>query len=272
MHLNPATALVGVMNSGLAKIGRRQCFLILAALSGAFLVQGSVHAQALDLRLEGPPTAEFHFARLMYAGSNLSRRRDSWTTDYPDAEYHLMQGVNRMTRIDGEPVNYSGSGGRLINLADDRVFEYPWLYAVEVGQWYLSESEAGQLREYLDRGGFLMVDDFWDEYEWDVFAQSMSKVFPDRPIVDLEEDHPLMNVSFDLNQDTQIPGRNGQQFGTSPQWRAIFDDHGRLVVAINFNMDMGDAWEHADDPFYPEPMTSLAYRFGVNYIIYSMTH
>ena len=157
--------LACVISFTFERIGWRQCFLILSTLFCVFAVHSNAHAQALDLRYEGPPTAEFHFARLMYAGSNSGRRRDSWTTDYPDAEYHLMQGVNRMTRIDGAPINYYGSGGRLINLADDRVFDYPWLYAVEVGQWYLSQSEADQLREYLDRGGFLMVDDFWDEYE-----------------------------------------------------------------------------------------------------------
>ena len=229
-------------------------------------------AQLLDTRFEGEPSAEFHFARLMYAGSTTSRRGNSWTTDYPDAEYHLMEGLNRLTRLDGQSVDYYGSGGRLIDLSEDRVFDYPWLYAVEVGQWYLNTAEAAKLREYLDRGGFLMVDDFWDEDEWRIFMQSMQRVFPDRPILELEEGHPVLHVLYDLDQRTQIPGRNGQQAGTSPHWRGIFDDKDRLVVAINFNMDMGDAWEHADDPFYPEPMTALAYRFGVNYVIYSMTH
>jgi hypothetical protein len=233
-----------------------------------------VSAQALDSRSHGAPTAEFHFARLIYAGAS-SRSwggRGAWATDYPDAEYHLMQGINRLTRLEGQTVDYYGEGGRLINLADERVFDYPWLYAVEVGQWYLNTEEAAKLREYLDRGGFLMVDDFWDEYEWQIFAQSMQRVFPDRPIEELGEDHPLLHVLFDLDQRTQIPGRNGQRPGTVPHWRGIFDDQGRLIVAINFNMDMGDAWEHADDPSYPEPMTALAYRFGVNYVIYSMTH
>jgi hypothetical protein len=117
-----------------------------------------------------------------------------------------------------------------------------------------------------------MVDDFWDEYEWAVFRESMQRVFPDRPIVELGEEHELLHVLYDLDQRTQIPGRGGQRRGTVPRWRAIFDDQDRLMVAINFNMDMGDAWEHADDPWYPEPMTALAYRFAVNYLIYSMTH
>jgi hypothetical protein len=226
-----------------------------------------------DSRLDAGPTAEFHFARLIYNDASAGRGwGNSWTTDSPDAEYHLMQGINRLTRVDGAVVSFSGEGGRLVRLSDDRVFDYPWLYAVEVGRWYLNNSEADVLREYLDRGGFLMVDDFWDEYEWAVFQDSIRRVFPDRPIVELGEEHELLHVLYDLNQRTQIPGINGQRFGTVPQWRGIFDDDGRLMVAINFNMDMGDAWEHADDPVYPEPMTALAYRFGINYVIYAMTH
>ena len=233
--------------------------------------------QGVDSRLEGPPTAEFHFARLYYNDAAGGRRGGwggggAWTTDYADAEYHLMAGINRLTRIDGQDVDFNGDGGRVISLTDDRVFDYPWLYAVEVGQWELSDSEAALLREYLDRGGFLMVDDFWGDYEWSVFISSMLRVFPDRPIVELGEDHELLHVLYDLDQRTQIPGRGGNRRGTVPHWRAIFDDDGRLMVAINFNMDMGDAWEHADDPWYPEPMTALAYRFAVNYLIYSMTH
>jgi hypothetical protein len=244
----------------------------------ATLWLGGANGQSGDARLEGTPTAEFHFARLVYTDAATSRRRrwgrrgGAWQTDYADAEFHVMQGIRRLTRVDGESVSLYGDGGRLIRLVDQRVFDYPWLYAVEVGQWYLNDAEAALLREYLDRGGFLMVDDFWGEFEWSVFQDSMQRVFPDRPIVELHEDHELLHVLYDLDQRTQIPGRGGQRPGTVPHWRGIFDDDGRLMVAINFNMDMGDAWEHADDPWYPEPMTALAYRFAVNYLIYSMTH
>jgi hypothetical protein len=262
---------LSVFRSALAPIASLVAGLVLGVTHGAALAQD-------DARLDGIPTAEFHFARLVYSdayGSRRSRwfgRGGAWATDYADAEYHVMQGINRLTRVDGAVVDYDGEGGRLITLDGERIFDYPWLYAVEVGQWYLDDDEAALLREYLDRGGFLMVDDFWGEYEWAVFTDSMLRVFPDRPIVELAEDHELLHVLYDLDQRTQIPGRGGQRAGTVPHWRGIFDDDGRLMVAINFNMDMGDAWEHADDPWYPEPMTALAYRFAVNYLIYSMTH
>jgi hypothetical protein len=246
-----------------------------ALLACAWL--GGARSQSGDARLTAPPEAEFHFARLVYRDSPYSRRggwgrgRGAWTTDYADAEFHLSEGISRLTRIDTAKVDIDGNGGRLIQLVDERVFEYPWLYAVEVGQWHLDEGEAKILREYLDRGGFLMVDDFWGEYEWDVFVESMQRVFPDKRIEDLGEEHELLHVLYDLDQRTQIPGRNGQR-PEQPRWRGIFDDNGRLMVAINFNMDMGDAWEHADDPWYPEPMTALAYKFAINYLIYTMTH
>jgi hypothetical protein len=129
------------------------------------------------------------------------------------------------------------------------------------------------------RGGFLMVDDFHGTQQWAGFAAVMKEVFPDRPILDIQDSDEVFHVLYDLDERIQIPGLaalyNGttyEQDGVKPTWRGIYDDDGRLIVAINHNMDLGDAWEHADTPGYPEPMTALAYRFAVNYVIYSMTH
>jgi hypothetical protein len=225
----------------------------------------------------GPPTSEFHFSRLYYSNSGgygLGRGGwGSWQVDYPQAEQHFSEGVSRLTRIelDREP--------RILTLTDDRLFDYPWLYAVEVGHWYLSDIEAERLREYLLRGGFLMVDDFHGTTEWAVFMETMKRVFPDRPVIDIPEGDPVLHVLYDLDQRIQIHGiaplMYGQTYekdGVDPHWRGVYDDDGRLVVAINHNMDLGDAWEHANDPRYPQEMTTLAYRFAVNYAIYAMTH
>jgi hypothetical protein len=219
---------------------------------------------------------EFYFTRLAYsnAGSRGGRwGREAWLTDYPEAEIHLLQGLERLTRL------ATGEQGRTVDLSDDDVMDYPWLYAVEVGRWHLSEEEAARLREYLLRGGFLMVDDFWGTYEWSVFIASMQRVFPDHRIVEIDDEHEIMHVLYDLDRTIQIPGisyiqtgQTWQRDGITPHWRGIYDKDGRLMVAINFNMDLGDAWEHADHPAYPEPMTALAYRFAVNYVVYSMTH
>jgi Domain of unknown function (DUF4159) len=218
------------------------------------------------------PTNEFHFTRMFYHGDR-GWGRDSWTTDYPSAEYHFTMGVRRLTRVD------IGEQARMLQVTDDTIFDYPWLYAVEVGRWYLDDNEAARLREYLLRGGFLMTDDFHGTRQWATFVDSMQRVFPDRPIVEIPESDEVMHVLYDLNQRIQIPGiaalRYGvtyEQDGVQPHWRGIYDDEGRLMVAINFNMDLGDAWELADAPYYPENMTALAYRFAVNYVVYAMTH
>ena len=229
-----------------------------------------------------PDGAEFHFARLMYRDGNYGRGfgNRSWTTDMPEAEHFFMEGLMRLTRIDGTPVSvYNGAGGERINLLDGNVYDYPFLYGVEVGRWGMTPEEVAVLREYLLRGGFLMVDDFHGSQQWAGFVAVMQRVFPDRPIRDIADDDEVFHVLYDLNERIQIPGLaalyNGTTYegdGVEPIWRGIYDDEGRLVVAINHNMDLGDAWEHADTPGYPEPMTALAYRFAVNYVIYAMTH
>ena len=227
--------------------------------------------------LHAEPDAEFHMARLRYVSNQgESTWRPWWAIDYPEAEYHLTRGLARLTTLD------VADDSRHLRLTDDDIFDYPWLFAQQAGRWHLDDRETDRLREYVRRGGFLVVDDFHGEFDWQVMRQALERAFPDWPIVPLGEDHPLMHVLYDLDQDTQIPGRrhlyrgsdgeiHAQLWGPA-QWHGIHDDRGRLVVAINFNMDMGDAWEHADDPVYPVPMTSLAYRFAVNYVIYSMTH
>ena len=236
--------------------------------------------QTADNNDPAQPTAEFHMARLKYADASGRIRggwRPWWAIDWPEAECHLTRGLKRLTRLDVADDSFH------VQATDERLFDFPWLFAQQVGHWYLSEAEAGRLREYLMRGGFLIVDDFHGSYEWEIFADSIFRTLPGRVIVDIPESDPLLHVLYDLDQRTQIPGRrhlyrapNGEIVaelpGGPPRWRGIYDDEGRLMVAINYNMDMGDAWEHADDPVYPEPMTALAYRFGINYIVYAMTH
>ena len=230
------------------------------------------------------PNAEFYFLRMEYTdmaggrgrGFGRGYGRGWWMQDYPRAEIHFTQGVQRLTRIDiGQ--------GRHASLTDDRIFDYPWIYATQVGYWYLSDAEIARLREYIDRGGFLVVDDFWGLAEWDVFQEAMERAFPERPILEIQSTDPMMNVLYDIEKCVQIPGLRHLRVGpggvivapldgTPPHWRAIYDDEGRMIVAINYNMDIGDAWEEADVPEYPLEATTLAYQFAINSIIYTMTH
>jgi hypothetical protein len=246
-------------------------FLATAALACGGLALGQV-----DDTIEiGEAPGEFEFVRLAYNGNRYARsnRGQAWQTDWPDAEHHFLRGVNRLTTVE------AADEGLIMIPLDADIYDYPWIYAVEVGYWHLNDQEAARLRDYLLRGGFLMVDDFHGSFEWAMFKASMDRVFPDRPIVDIAAGDEAFHVLYDLDQRIQIPSRmfiySGQTWerdGITPHWRGIYDDQGRLMVAINHNMDIGDAWEHADWPDYPENMTALAYRFGINYLIYAMTH
>lgn len=216
------------------------------------------------------PAHEFTFARLTYSGGFEWPR---WRADWPDAEYHFSQGLQRLSRVD------TNSEGTLVNLKTDELYDFPWLYAVEVGHMYLSPAEQDRLREYLLRGGFLMVDDFHGAHEWRHFETLMKSIFPNRKMEKLEKSSEPFQLVYAIDSLIQIPGiravmsgKTWEKGGTKPLWLGITDDLGRIMVAVNFNQDLGDAWEHADDAQYPERFTGLAYRMGVNYVIYSMTH
>jgi hypothetical protein len=235
---------------------------------------------------------EFAFARLMYPqapggrggyGSGFGgygRERGPWylgnsiwTQDYPRADRHFVQAVRRLTRIHVRSVEQP------INLDEGGQYDWPWLYAVQAGRMQLTDSQAKGLREYLLRGGFFMADDFWGEYDWATFMESMHKVFPDRQPVELTNSDIIFHTVYDLNDRYQVASRGSSLRGVSykcngcpDHWRGIFDDRGRLMVAITFQSDVGDSWEWADEPTYPQEYAALGIRIGVNYIIYAMTH
>jgi hypothetical protein len=243
-------------------------------------------------RVAEPREAEFHFIRTEYTdlpqfhrGFGYASREGQgtgwWVVDWPAADNHFTAGLQRLTRIDtGDP--------RHLRLTDDRLFDYPWIYATQTGWWGLSSAEIARLREYLLRGGYLVTDDFWgpDPTQWDIFRNTMALVLPDQAITDIALTDPVMHVLYDIGEKdlTWIPGsrhlRRGydgtvtvvQPAGTAPAWRAMEDGKGHMVVSVNYNTDIGDAWEFADVPYYPEKMTALAYRYGVNYVVYAMTH
>ena len=210
--------------------------------------------------------AEYHFIRLEYTDLPQYHRRFGyssrdgmgsgwWLVDWPNADNHFTTGVQRLTRLDtGDP--------RHLRLTDPHLFDYPWIYATQTGWWDLSDAECAALREYLLRGGYLMVDDFWgpDPAQWEVFRRTMERVLPGKPITDIALTDSVMHVLYSIEQKdlTFIPGsrhlRRGydgsvqvmQPEGTHPAWRAISDDKKLSVygvVAVDYNTDIGDAWE-----------------------------
>ena len=188
------------------------------------------------------------------------------------ADRKFSQALRRLTRIQVRSVEQP------VNLEDgDEVYNWPWLYAVQVGEWGLTAEQGKVLRDYLLRGGFFMADDFHGTLEWEVFERSMKLVFPDRPIVEIPNSDPIFHTVFDLDERYQVTGAEHlglgyKNDGRIPHWRGIYDDKGRVMVAISFNSDIGDSWEWSDDARYPEKFSDLGIRLGVNYVVYAMTH
>jgi uncharacterized protein DUF4159 len=221
------------------------------------------------------PNARFSRFNRFYGVPDWREGGTSWTQDYPRADRHFAAALRRLTRVHVRSVEQP------VNPDDqDDFYNWPWLVAGEMGDWKLTEQQCRTLREYLLRGGFLYMDDFWNDDEWARFDESMRRVFPDRQIVEIESRDTIFHTVYDLDDRYQILGqwalRGGymtqRAAGTVPHWRGIYDDKGRLMVAMTFNNDVGDSWEWADDPRYPEKYSALGIRLGVNYVVYSMTH
>ncbi len=216
---------------------------------------------------------EYTFARLIYTSPGW---RETWTTDYPKADHQLLQGLRgwgkSLLEISSLPIT--------VSMHDPKLYEYPFIYAVEPGFMELSEQDAAALREYLTRGGFLMLDDFWGEREWENVQNQMHKIFPEYKIQELPLDHPVFHCYFDINEVVQVPQSNNwiyyhqtsEKGGIVPHYEGIIDKDGRIVVIIARNCDNGDAWEWIDDPRYALKFGLAAYRLGMNVIVYSMTH
>jgi hypothetical protein len=228
---------------------------------------------------------EFKFVRGRYdnyAGGR-SRRGGWWDTDYPDAEQNFLRGVQRYTHIDTDP-----SAHRWIDLTDPELFENIFLYMtmkrVPIGSMRsgpnFNPAEVEALREFMLRGGFVMLDDFWTEAHYQDFLIEMAKIFPEREVIKLELDHEIFRIFYDVERVPQVPGRavTWDYGGVTlddprypPSVFAILDDDGRVMLVANHNSDMGDGWEHTFLEMYPTQMTNEAYRLGINYLIYAYT-
>jgi len=224
-------------------------------------------------RLMYPPYQDGPFSR--FGGGDWTEGGTSWAVDYPRGDRDFARLLRRITRINVRSVEQP------VNLDDlDDVYYWPFLIAGLPGSWDLTPQQATKLREYLLRGGFLLCDSFFGTTEWEGFVQTMRRVFPDRNIVDIPHDHSIFHTVYDLSNTAQVGNwqsyqRRGVPYradGDTPHWRGILDDDGRLVVLIAFNNDLGDGWQWTDDPDYPLDDANLSIKFGVNIVVYAMTH
>jgi hypothetical protein len=228
------------------------------------------------------------FARVRYKRAWNGYSRGNCFTDCPDSDLNFSFRLHQMTSLQVDP------DGRIINLTDPDLSEFPWIYMVEPGGLRLEEEEVVALRKHLLNGGFLMADDFWGSYQWQNFEDEMKRVFPDRKFVELPMDHPIFNCVFDLSKkqknELQTPNyRTGEMSQYPPHitWeyhqgeecidvhiRALFDDKGRMMVIACHNTDDGDGWEREQEYqyFFREFSEKRAYPLGINIIFYAMTH
>jgi hypothetical protein len=255
-----------------------------------------------DTSSDIPP--EFYFTRLIYPGGGRGRfyvteatsprlgsertcaslergeggrgGGGSWATDYPASDCKFMWGVERLTGVhvyDRTPHS--------VTIMDPELFKYPYVYVVEPGYMQLTDEQVQRLREYMIRGGFVHFDDFWGLGERGNLEYELGRIFPDHPIQQLDLKEEVFHTFFDVDTVIQIPNvSNGCNGGrtweraddTQPRIYGVFDDDKRLMSLITYNSDLGDAWEWMDNPCYPEMYSGQAYRMGINFIIYSMSH
>jgi uncharacterized protein DUF4159 len=258
------------------KIRRR---IFTAGLLACCLASAAGSQSRRDPTVGDRPDAEFQIARIMYAtnarAGSHGVNNPMWAVDFPLAEEHFVSTLKRYTRIDATVDT------RHLALTDDRIFQYPFAWIQQPGYWDPTDLEVQRLREYIDRGGFLMLDDFHGR-DWTNFEYQIRRVFPDRELEKIPDDDAVMQIFFQIAPEdhTPVPGdRHLRGYGATAvadmppaEWRGIRDEKGRLVVIANYNMDLGDSWEHADDPRYPLPFTAFAYKLGVNYVLYALTH
>lgn len=219
----------------------------------------------------------FTFARIQYSSMGYGRRgRGKWRTDYPDADLNLSFRLKQLTSLEVDP------DGVVLQLTDPKLFDYPFIYLIEPGDMLLSEAEVLALRHYLQKGGFLMVDDFWGEYEWDNFYREIKRVFPDREPEEVPLEHEIFNIVYPIREKPMVPSVHAYMGGLRSErydaevahYRAIYDDEGRIMAFICHNTDLGDGWERegVDEGYFREYSEKFCYPLGINIVTYAMTH
>lgn len=235
-----------------------------------------------DAPASGASFGEFTFVRTIYQSPMRGYGRrgygyggSTWTTDYPEADNNFIVGLREWAgtnlKIAPRP--------EALEILDDRMFDYPIIYIVEPGFMELTPEQAARLREYIMRGGFIFLDDFWGEYEWQNVQEQFRQIVPEYEIKDLPLSHPIFHAYLDVEEVVQVPnvynasrGITSEKGGVVPHYMGIENKNGRLVAFLARNCDLGDAWEWINEPAYPVKYGLPAYKVGINVVIYAMSH
>jgi hypothetical protein len=209
----------------------------------------------------------FTFVRLRYGPPiPYQSQRVPWSHDYPEGERNMMKILREISSLDPHVEETN-----ILPLDDPELFKYPVAYMCEPGGWYVSEPAAANLRAYLQKGGFLIIDDFRYRH-WDNFETQMHRVLPDARIVDLDASHPIFHSFFEIDSIDEIP----QYYDPGrPIFRGIFegnDPKKRLAVVIAYNTDVSEFWEWSGTGLKPIDESNAAFKVGVNFFVYGLTH
>ncbi|MDX1563829.1 MAG: DUF4159 domain-containing protein [Phycisphaeraceae bacterium] len=225
------------------------------------------------------PSDVFTFVRIRY--SSWAGSYDRWSTDYPDSDLNFSYRLQQLTSMQVDP------DGKVLEITDKELFDYPFIYMCEPGYLRFTDEEVLTLRRYLLNGGFLMVDDFWGDEEYENFHEQIKRVFPDREPVELEPGHPIFRAVFPLEEKPQVPSigiaLSGRPYGITWErgeegrevhYKALYDDAGRMMAIICHNTDLGDGWEREGENhwYFKEFSEKRAFPMGINIVFYALTH
>lgn len=228
--------------------------------------------------------AGFSFCRLAYRSSWREPGGQGWTTDYPNADRNLMFRTEELTTVEMSKHPNGDFAHSIVTATHSDLFRCPFLFASDVGTMELGDEEVARLRDYLEKGGFLWVDDFWGEHAWAQWVSQIKEVLPGKEIVEIGPDHPLFSALYHVRRIPQIPSINhwrrsggqtserGHESQTPRMW-AIYDERGRIMVLMSHNTDIADGWEReGEDQEYFYLFSPEAYAVATNVIVWMMTH
>jgi hypothetical protein len=226
----------------------------------------------------------FTACKLMYTSNRREAGGIGWSTDYPFAAINLMKRLSELTKTRVSHDRQHDVNYWVVRLTDPMLFDCPVVLGTDVGTASFSDDEVKRLREYLLKGGFLWVDDFWGTESMEQWTEEMRKVLPEYPIVEVPANHPIRSTLFSINEVEQVSsinfwrrsgGDTSERGYDSPHadFRAIADGKGRIVVVMTHNTDIGDSMEReSEDPEFFAKFSPNGYALATDIVLYALTH